>query len=293
MSIFIPVDYDGRRYPEDISPKIKEVAGNFDVPYIRPLKEYSLHTEYSYGKRKFDTNLISSFNTIKESHKDFVPKLWANKKWAEEFSDFIIKLVGSNRPPKIIEIHPPFNDYCNSIDDFIEIYQVFEGRITETYPETEILIENRYGTIYRGGKFLVSNVSDLEKLCDLINKNGLRLRVVLDFIQVFSSYNLGPGKFNMEKISSVMKSIYPIREMIKGVHLWGKKDYGSGRFVAHMGNLDTYFVQKNLKDIFLGELYKLLDDGNPRYFVPEVNSSDQDLRSIIEDLKRSGFKFVK
>jgi hypothetical protein len=291
MSIFIPIDYDGRRYPEDISPKIKEVAGNFDVPCIRPLKEYSLHAEYSYGKRKFDTNLISSFSTIKESHKDFVPKLWVSKKWAEEFGEFIIKLVGNNRAPKIIEIHPPFNDYCN-LNDFIEIYKVFEKGISDTYPDTEILIENRYGTLYRGGKFLVSNVTDLEKLCESINKNGLKLRVVLDVIQIFSSYNLGPGKFNTEKISSVIKSIYPIREMIKGVHLWGKKDYGSGRFVSHMGDLNTYFIQKNLKDIFLGELYNLLDDGNPRYFVPEVNSSDLDLRDIIEDLKEKGFKFV-
>ncbi|HOI76956.1 MAG TPA: hypothetical protein PLI06_05010 [Methanofastidiosum sp.] len=291
MSIFIPIDYDGRIYPVDISPKIKEVSANFDVPYIRPLKEYSLHTEYSYGKRKFDTNLISSFSTIKESHKDFVPKLWVSKKWAEEFGEFIIKLVGNNRAPKIIEIHPPFNDYYN-LNDFIEIYKVFEKGISDTYPDTEILIENRYGTLYRGGKFLVSNVTDLEKLCESINKNGLKLRVVLDVIQIFSSYNLGPGKFNTEKISSVIRSIYPIREMIKGVHLWGKKDYGSGRFVSHMGDLNTYFIQKNLKDIFLGELYNLLDDGNPRYFVPEVNSSDLDLRDIIEDLKEKGFKFV-
>lgn len=292
MSIFIPIDYDGRRYPEYISPKIKEVAGNFDVPHIRPIKEYSLHTEYSYGKRKFDTNLLSSFNTIKKSHNDFIPKLWSSKKWAEEFSCFIIKLVGNNRAPKIIEIHPPFNDYCNSIEEFIEIYQVFEEGISHTFPETEILIENRYGTLYRGGKFLVSDVKDMEKLCDSIKKSDLRLRIVLDFIQIFSSYNLAPGKFSEEKISSIMRSIRPFREMIKGVHLWGKKDYGSGRYVSHMGDLDTYFIDKDLKEVFLKELYSLLDDNIKRYFVPEVNSSDQDLRNIIEDLRKNGFNFV-
>ncbi|KYC45302.1 MAG: hypothetical protein APG12_00026 [Candidatus Methanofastidiosum methylothiophilum] len=42
MSIFIPIDYDGRRYPVDISPEIKEVSANFDVAYIRPVKDYSL-----------------------------------------------------------------------------------------------------------------------------------------------------------------------------------------------------------------------------------------------------------
>jgi hypothetical protein len=45
MSIFIPIDYDGRRYPEDISPKIKEVSANFDVPDIRPVKKCSLIKE--------------------------------------------------------------------------------------------------------------------------------------------------------------------------------------------------------------------------------------------------------
>jgi len=292
MSIFIPIDYDGRRYPEDISPKIKEVAGNFDVAYIRPLKEYSLHTEYSYGKRRFDTNLISGFTTIRESHKDFVPRLWASEAWALEFSEFISKIVGGNRPPKIIEIHPPFNDYCPSIEDFIEIYQVFERSISKQYPETEIFIENRYGTLYRGGKFLISKADEVERLCRSISRMSLKLRIVLDFPQLFSAHNLGPGKFTEDKIVSLMRTVYPFREFIKGVHLWGKKDYGSGKQLSHMGDLDTYFVEKDLKEIFLKELYDILDDGIERYFVPEVNSSDVDLRNIIQDLKEYGFKFV-
>lgn len=292
MSIFIPIEYDGRKYPKDISSKIKEVAGNFDVPYIRPLKEYSLHTEYSYGKRKFNTSLISNFKTIRESHKNFIPKLWTSRRWAEEFGDFIIRLVSDNRPPKIIEIHPPFNDYCKSIEEFVEIYEVFEGRISDTYPEADIFIENRYGSHYKGGKFLISNITDLESLCESIDKHGLKLRIVLDFIQIFSSYNLGPRKFTAEKIRSTVKSIYPIRDKINGIHLWGKKDYGKNRFIPHMGNFDTYFLQNDLKDVFLKELYKLLEDSKYRYFVPEVNSSDLDLWSIIEDLKEKGFRFV-
>lgn len=292
MSIFIPIDYDGRRYPEEISPKIKEIAGNFDVAYIRPLKEYSLHTEYSYGKRRFDSGAISNLNIIKESHRDLVPMLWANEKWALEFSDFISKIVGNNTPPKIIEIHPPFNDYCNSIDDFLKIYELFEESISRKYPETEIFIENRYGTLYRGGKFLISKVDEIENLCKIIFRMSLKLRIVLDFPQLFSAYNLGPGKFTEDKIVSLIKKIYPFREFVRGVHLWGKKDYGSGRQVSHMGDLDTYLVEKDLKEIFLKELYDLLDDGIERYFVPEVNSSDADLRNIIEDLKKYGFKFV-
>jgi hypothetical protein len=35
----------------------------------------------------------------------------------------------------------------------------------------------------------------------------------------------------------------------------------------------------------------LLDDGTPRLFVPEVNSSDTDLAAIVADLADNGFGF--
>lgn len=37
------------------------------------------------------------------------------------------------------------------------------------------------------------------------------------------------------------------------------------------------------------ELFDLLDDGKSRFFVPEVNSGDEDLRRIVEDLTGVGF----
>ena len=44
-----------------------------------------------------------------------------------------------------------------------------------------------------------------------------------------------------------------------------------------MGDLDSYFANVNIKKIFLNELYQVLDDDIPRFFVPQVNSSDNDL----------------
>ena len=46
-----------------------------------------------------------------------------------------------------------------------------------------------------------------------------------------------------------------------------------------------------LKEFFLTSLYHLLDDGMPRFFVPEVNSGDDDLASIVNDLIKAGFTF--
>jgi hypothetical protein len=62
--------------------------------------------------------------------------------------------------------------------------------------------------------------------------------------------------------------------------------------VSHVGNLDTYFDGRTrLKNAFLRHLHKLLDDGVKRFFVAEVNSSDEDLASIVKDLVSARFIF--
>ena len=49
------IEYNGIPYPEGYVSKIKEVAGHLDKEEIEQSECYSLHTEYSYGKRKLDT----------------------------------------------------------------------------------------------------------------------------------------------------------------------------------------------------------------------------------------------
>lgn len=292
MSLLIPVKYNNRGYPSNITPKIQEVAGHFDKKRIAPKLAYSLHTEYSFGKRELKSALIENFNTLSTSHKDFVPQLWFNIKWAEEFIEFIQRLVGDNKPPKIIEIHPAFDDYCKSIADFIKIYEIFEKGILTVFSDVEIVIENRFGSRYRKGNFLISTAEDLFELHQLINTKKLKLRIVLDFPQLFTSYRLTTGLFTREKIESVIQSVTYFRESISGIHIWGKKKYGNKIARAHMGNLDTYFEDENLKEDFLRCVFSLLDDGKPRYFVPEVNSNDKDLAIIVQDFIKFGFKFV-
>ena len=73
---FIFVEYNSVKYPDGYHSDIKEVAAHFDKDIIEVSEKYSLHTEYSYGKRKFDTELISKFPALVETHKDGVPQLW-------------------------------------------------------------------------------------------------------------------------------------------------------------------------------------------------------------------------
>ena len=160
------VEYNNIPYPEGYHAHIKEVAGHFDKSTIEPVDVYSLHTEYSYGKRKFDSILISSFPTLKNAHKNGVPQLWFSNEWASQFADFVIALTTDLTAPTTVEVHPPFNDYCTP-EQFAERFQVFENKIHSIYPNTEIVIENRAGSIYRGGKlvsFLISRSCSPQKI---------------------------------------------------------------------------------------------------------------------------------
>jgi len=218
-----------------------------------------------------------------------VPQLWFSEKWALEFSSFIKALCKDNHP-EIIEIHPPFSDYTPSINDFIEVYRVFETEIMEHYPKTHILLENRSGSIYSGGKFLISKGKDLRELAELITSRSLHLRITLDLPQLLTSY-AGPQKLSQESFISILHRQNTLAPFIKSIHLWGKKKSSNGREVAHCGDLTTYFSDNDKKNFFLNWLSEFLDDGIDRFFVPEVNSSNEDLESIVNDLERNNIKF--
>lgn len=287
--MLIPIKYHKRTYPPHIRTEIDEIAGHFDISSITPKREFCLHTEYSYGKRKFNSSLIHKFPYIINAHKKFVPRLWFNYNWASEFANFLQALCGDYKP-KIIEIHPPFSDYINTIDNFLEIYKKFESEIFEYFPNVEIVIENRSGSIYSGGKFLVSNVDDLINLSEGIFRKGLNLKIALDIPQLITSYG-GPAKLSNRGLVTILKELDIIREVVKSIHLWGKIKSELGRTISHVGDLNTYFEDYEKKRIFLEWFASFVGEDNMLYFVPEVNSSDKDLWSIVKDLESVGITF--
>ncbi len=280
---FIFVEYGSHPYPDGIKPDLVEVAGHFDKEDIPDLSKYSLHTEYSYGKRKFDTELISQFLHLPADNKDGVPQLWKSKEWAEEFARFIFTLTAEKHAPSVIEIHPPFDDYCD-MQEFIERYKVFESMIHRAWPEVPIVIENRAGSVYHGGKFILSKAVDIVRLSHLIISENVNLGIVLDFPQLLTGENIRPERFEREKYKNIINLIYPYREYIKGIHIWGKKKSANGRWVAHNGNLNDLFPIKEDKDLFLEGVRAICNDGKARFLVPEVNSGGEDLRSVVKDI---------
>ena len=280
---FCFVQYGGNSYPEGIKPALIEVAGHLDKEKISNYPDYSLHTEYSYGKRNLSSSLINKFPELCKANKDGVPQLWKCNAWAEQFADFVVALTKERSAPKVIEIHPPFSDYCN-LEQFIERYSVFEHQIHETYPFSEIVIENRAGSVYHGGKFIISKAKDIASLCHIIQITKLNLGVVLDFPQLLTAENIKPEAFDQKKYFEAIDTLYPDQSTIKGIHVWGKKKNSAGRWVAHNGNLDTYFTNPINKQAFISGIRKICSDGQYRYFVPEVNSGENDLKSVVRDI---------
>ena len=297
MSLLIPVKYHKRAYPDGVIPQIEEISCHFDISSIKPNPNmaFSLHTEYSFSARKLNSPLIEEFDAIKRHNKRGIPQLWFNKEWAHQFGNYIINIVDDLPHPKIIEIHPPFNDYCTTIENFLENYSIFEYLMSKKFEDTNIYLENRSGSLYSGGKFLISTINDIQKLFKAIKDTSSKLKLVLDVPQLFTAHKLDfyNDSITPERIIEIIKPLRFLKDFIAGFHIWGKKLSSKGRIVSHQGDLSNYFNNNNeLKTTVLTELNTIFDDGNPRYFVPEVNSNNEDLKSIVEDLINHGFKFV-
>jgi len=291
MPLFEMVKYHNKKYPANISIKTEEIAGHFDAARISNKMAYSLHTEYSYGKRKFSNHFLSKYEIIIQANKNGIPMLWYDKYWALAFANFIIDLTEDCEQLKYIEIHPPFNDYTNSMDVFIERYKYFENKIYEKFPDVQILIENRSGSLYRNGEFILSSNDEIIELANIAIKSNIQLWLTLDVPQLYTSHN--EVLYNKNLYAEVLNKLVDINFFIVGVHLWGKRINDNGNRIAHVGDFNNYFVNDDdTKNIFLEALSNLFNDDKKRNMVLEVNSSNEDMISIINDLRKNNFIFI-
>ena len=314
MVKFIPVRYSNKEYPPDIKPKIQEITANFfnffkhkkalqktELPYL------SLHTDPGYRGKKgmfLSSELLNEFPVISENVFNFgslcVSKLWFNEKWSKEFSGFLVRLTeGIERQRiKVIEVHPPIDAYCNSLETFLKIYEAFEVEVLKEFPSAIINIENRCNPYpkRKSGKFLLSTNKDIVKLSNLISESDLKLNLVVDIPQLLSEHQLLSGHhgnilLSEREIKEALAPIREIRDHISSTHIWGY-DITEQRG-AHKADFNTYLNNnKELKDCFLQEIRQLFDDGKKRYFVPEVNETAK-VQSIVSDLREAGIQFVE
>lgn len=115
--------------------------------------------------------------------------------------------------------------------------------------------------------------------------------ITLDIPQLFTAHTLSSK--TMDIIDEFFHEVQSIRHNVGDIHLGGKRLSANVRKTAHIGDLDSYFNYNNEhKKKFLQLLYLAFGDDTIRYFVPEVNSSNENLKSIIDDLINSNFVFI-
>jgi len=282
-SKLIPIKFRNWDYGVGIDVTIQEVAGSFDCNEISPRIKYSLHTEPSFGARDFDNPIFDKLKSLKRASHNGIPLLWYDDDWSKEFFQFIVNLINRNQAPKIVEIHPPYRDYCSGLGVFLKRYSIFEKLMSEKYPKSEIVIENRTGSLYPKGVFLVSNDSDIVELLRELKRNECRLKLMLDIPQLFTALG-GTKRLSqdlLEKVRSIFQKVKENKELIAGIHIWGRKNR-----TPHVGKLDGLFESPTHKENFLKFISDYFDDDIPRYVVPEVNSSQEDFTSIVNDLRK-------
>ena len=319
MVKFIPVQCQDHKYPSNS--QIKERSANFfnffehqkdlqktDCHYL------SLHTDHCYrGPKKIfvASQLPNEFPSLSEnvsiSPYKCMSKLWLHEAWSKEFASFIVRFTEGIDPKwiKIIEIHPPFDKYCNSLNTFIDRYAIFEEEVSKKFPTATICIENRYNNrnTKRYGNFILSTNKDIINLEKLISDNHLKLTFVVDVPQLFSEHY--DDKLISEEwmIEEVLAPLSKIRDSISGTHIWGKTTTkglnGKIKDGVHNADLTAYFKNEKVKRFFLREICKLFDDGKPRHFLPEVFSKNDEMsakesiESIVSDFeKEEGVEFL-
>lgn len=277
--------YRNQVLPDGTIPSTAEIPAHFGVRSIKVSGPYSLHTEYSSKSRAFDSPLLEGLEAVKASQRRGVPELWTSRTWAEEFAEFIFRLVGDAVAPNIIEIHPPFVSSTPSVESFLDIYEVFETAILERFPDCQIVIENRSGTKHPH-PFVLSDANSILALGQALANRSLRLGIALDVPQVFTQEFGSKHSVGMEDVS-LLERLEPIQEQIHTLHLWGRGASGG----AHSGGLDGLFAPgTDAKESCLAMLKRMFKGERRRHLVLEV-TRNEDLVSILEDLSEAGFAF--
>lgn len=310
MVKFIPVKYQSFNYPDDLQPQpqIQEVTCNLGTDILinpRKFDFLSLHTDpsivwtkvwnrYPEKKEKMRNSIIlPKFPTIFKNFEKYMidPRgkcisiLWSSKQWSKEFAGFLARVTERIKCEKIkvIEVHSPFDQYCNDLETFLERYIIFENEILKIFPSADIVIENQF--THEGkrefGKFLLSRKDDIIKLSRLISDYKSKLRIVLDIPQLFSTY-YGNRLLLKSEIVGFLTPLKECRNFIRSTHIWGY-DINQKKG-AHKADFNTWFGgDQALKHCFIQEVCNLFDDDQKRYFVPEVNDTSK-IQSIVIDL---------
>lgn len=77
-------------------------------------------------------------------------------------------------------------------------------------PNVEILIENRCGSVYHGGKFILSRMKDVAAMCERIEIKDLKLMIAFDIPQIYTAHSAS----SEDKYLSLLREVKGFRRLL-------------------------------------------------------------------------------
>ena len=116
--------------------------------------------------------------------------------------------------------------------------------------------------------------------------------IAADYPQFFTAEEYNYSDIPMVEFIVKHECLEECKNLISSVHLWGKKQNPKGRWIAHSGGLKSFLDDREI-EVFMGMLSNFYDDGIGRYFVPEINASNEYVFELADLCLKAGIEFVE
>jgi len=262
--ILKPVCIQGIDYPCDIDANIKYVKTIDGIIKEDPGTDYVICIVYD------KTN----------------DSIWKDK---ESLNCIIKNLQTSFRKygePKLLEFLSPYRMPGYSEETFFKRYYIFEKAMC-CYTKMKIAVINGYMKKNKSKNYLFSTVNDIERLRNVCREMKLKLKVSVDFTD-HNGRNI--IKSNIDNMVNILASM---RNFIVGFHINAIDSWGRYREIYNNDKRYEYISTMNYPALstFMAGLSTILQDSQPRYFIPSTVRNSETLEILIDTLYRCGCCF--
>lgn len=190
--------------------------------------------------------------------------------------------------PLLLEIDSPYKGAGLTEEEFISRYALFESAVVKR-PMKIALVNGSTRTV-KGRTSMYASLEDIIRLDAICRDRRLKLKLAINFSDNRRRNDIG------EKLSGSVETLIAFRKFIIAVHLNALSGW-SGYRKTYSRNPDDdakyIYIDTRVKPLseFLACFSTLIQDGTPRFFIPDSIGSSSDLEELVDYLFRAGIDF--
>ena len=191
--------------------------------------------------------------------------------------------------PALLEIDSPYKGASLTEEEFISQYIRFE-KATVKRTGMKIALVNGSTRTVKGKTSMYATVEDLIRLNTLCKERRLKLNLAINFSDNRRRNDIG------ENLSGSVDILAALRKFIIAIHLNALSGW-SGYHKTYSKDIDEdsryIYIDNRVKPLseFLACFATLIQDGRPRYFIPDSVGSSASLEELVDYLFRAGIDF--